>query len=222
MRLSLVTAAILLVCTSSSWAVEETEILDLVPADGADSVDVVAEVDSPSLSTLTNARQKSILNLSDEQVVPKVVKTAAPSQALDDERSEREVSRIESSIDRKMQSLQRSVNREETKLESVLADLGKQRETALAKSDEKRLKRIEALEKKAVEDYERRVEKLLNSAVLASEPKTEPRSKGSGQASSKRPTQAQNDRANAKRKSTSTRSSSEDKNRRRFRLWPFR
>ena len=97
-----------------------------------------------------------------------------------------------------------------------LAELGKKREAALRKEDEKLLKQIEQAEKQAIGEYEARVQRLLNSAMSAS--------KQPYGASGKRDQQGGPTARTAPTAATKPKSPADEDNaprRRRFKLWPF-
>lgn len=114
--------------------------------------------------------RRAVLRLSDENsptLADPISRTVDPVSETIDSAKEAKISaaakQAESAIDRKMQSMQRSLEREEKQLGTRLSELGRQRELALEKSDEKKLQRIETLEKNAVTDYEKRVNRILAS-----------------------------------------------------------
>lgn len=74
-----------------------------------------------------------------------------------------EAKKKDSAVDRQLRSLERLLEKEEARLNKTFEDLNRKREAALVKGDEKQLKRIESMEKTAVLDYEKRVNRLLNS-----------------------------------------------------------
>ena len=150
-------------------------VLSLKPASGDGDVGIRVAQRPPSI--------KSILRLDEKKKSggPKEVVIPEPSIDFDSKEEDRALEqqkKVESSVDRRMKSLERSLKREESRLESRLQELGKKRDKALEKGDVEALGRIEKAEKQAVVDYDRRIERLL-AAMAKSTPAPVQRAVGS-------------------------------------------
>ena len=135
------------------------------------NVEADSSEDSIRVAQKSGTDVKSVLRLGDEKVSgSQPMPITGPSKETIAEDNEKEKERVEAGISRKMDRLEKSLKREEQLLEKRLADLGKQRDNALEKGDLNKLKRIETAEKQAVVDYERRLKRLLDSAVASGSP----------------------------------------------------
>ncbi len=195
---------------------------DVAPATQAPAP-VVARVQQPDYDpqpVRVAQKRRSVLNLGDEKVSSSTP-TLATKQTVDP-KVELETKRAEAAIERRMQNLEASLRREEQRLEARLGDLNKKRTAALEKNDEKQLKLIENTEKQAIAAYERKVQRMLDSAVASTKaaPVRQPVASQSS-ANWNKPTKPTAP-TSARKPINKPKPEPEQKQRRRFRLWPFK
>lgn len=182
--------------------------------------------DSPQRNKVSNEERKSVriatapksvMSLSDENLKQPTQIAHDGPVSVDGNALEAQRVRAEADINRRMSALESSLSREENTLNTRLAALGKQREVALQKEDEKLLKQIEQAERQAITEYESRVQRLLDSAMSTtkqpSNPSVDRQQATSGAAQRTAPTAATKPRSPVNSEDTSKR--------RRFKLWPF-
>ena len=71
----------------------------------------------------------------------------------------------ESTLENQIDAVQLRLQNEEKKLKTRFVQLGKMREQALQKNDQKQLNRVEELEKKALRDYEQRIGAIMQKSL---------------------------------------------------------
>lgn len=240
-RAQLTTAAIALITSPLAYAVGAPQAVDSALQDTKfeEVIPMRRSILARPKPTQMAQKPRSILDLGDEKITPTAAPLPAPAPATPglvdpklDQENAAERKRMDTQLDRRMQSLQRLLQKEERKLEARLSDLNKKRELALEKADEKALKELEATEKQAVSDYEKRVQRLLDSATKTKDPQVTKKTAGTrpglgsqprnGNRFLKFPPRSPYGSGFSRNPAAEPAKKPEEPPKRRFRLWPFR